>query len=439
MTTDVELVERSRRRDATAFGTLVTRHQQLVFGVALARCHDPALAEDVAQEAFVAAWRDLDRLREADRVGTWVAGIARNLAANAVRTRARRERAQLEPAPDAPSPEDVALEREDRELLQRALADLRAVHRETLVLYYLESQSIAQIAASLAISEDVVKQRLSRGRRALRDGVATRVETVLARTRLRPAFCAGVLAALAAANPKPAAAGNLMMLMTAKNVAFMVATVVVAGGAVWIDSRSPESATAAPISTASKLAAAPVLAATAKPHAERFPDKAARERLVAAIHDAQVHRTAAVSPSSAPSSSAGGSPPTLPGGDLDRDFIRAAVREIIPMLTECYENGLLRDLTLEGNVVVDFTIEGEPDVGGVVSESSIDADSSTLGDATVRECIEQTMYAIKIDPPADGGTVKVRYPFTFRPAPVDQAPPFSGSAGWSRPVEPPTP
>ena len=126
MITDVELVERSRHRDADAFGALVTRHQQLVFGVALARCQDPALAEDVAQEAFVAAWRDIDRLRDGSRVGTWVAGIARNLAANAVRTRVRRERSAVEPGPDVPTPEDAALEREDRELLYRALEIGRA-------------------------------------------------------------------------------------------------------------------------------------------------------------------------------------------------------------------------------------------------------------------------------------------------------------------------
>src|SRR5215470_1098647 len=101
-TTDLELVERSRRRDAEAFGALVTRHQQLVFGVALAKCGDPALAEDVAQEAFVAAWRDLDRLRDGDQVGSWVAGIARNLAASAARTRARRERVVVEPRAELP-------------------------------------------------------------------------------------------------------------------------------------------------------------------------------------------------------------------------------------------------------------------------------------------------------------------------------------------------
>src|SRR5690349_3112172 len=192
MSTDVELVERCRRRDADAFGALVTRHQQLVFGVALARCQDPALAEDVAQEAFVAAWRDLDRLRDGERVGTWVAGIARNLAANAVRTRGRRQDAALPEPVTTPTPEDEAVERQDRELLASALADVPEAHRETLVLFYLEGQSIAEIATGLGVKEDLVKQRLSRGRKSLRDSVATRVESALTRARLRPAFRATV-------------------------------------------------------------------------------------------------------------------------------------------------------------------------------------------------------------------------------------------------------
>jgi RNA polymerase sigma-70 factor, ECF subfamily len=106
---------------------LVERHQRLVFGVALARCRDPALAEDLTQEAFVAAWRDLDRLRDVERVGSWVAGIARNLASSASRDRARRQADSAVPVPspaldEVPTPEDEVLEREDRELLRRALA-----------------------------------------------------------------------------------------------------------------------------------------------------------------------------------------------------------------------------------------------------------------------------------------------------------------------------
>ncbi|MEP6860722.1 MAG: sigma-70 family RNA polymerase sigma factor [Deltaproteobacteria bacterium] len=420
MITDIELVERSRQRDADAFGALVTRHQQLVFGVALARCHDPALAEDVAQEAFVAAWRDLDRLRDGERVGSWVAGIARNLAANAVRTRARRERMPVEPVGDSPSPEAEALEREDRELLQRALGDLSETHRETLVLYYLEGHSIAQIASALGHSDDAVKQRLSRGRQALREGVVARVETVLARTRLRPGFGVGVVAALtlSTVGAKRATAGKVMMLMTAKKlVLVLVAMVVLAGGALYVTKRGGTAHAITTVAAAGSSATPPTTNRHGvKPHVERFADKAARERMLAAIRDA--HTLRATTPS-VPSS---GTPaPALPEApDMDREYIRGAVREIIPLLGACYEEGMQREPKLAGVVVVDFTIEGEGGVGGAVGSSTIDASASTIVDPTVRECIQETMYALQIDPPPNGGVVKVRYPFAFRPvAPED--------------------
>jgi RNA polymerase sigma factor (sigma-70 family) len=411
-TTDLELVERSRRRDAEAFGALVTRHQQLVFGVALARCGDPALAEDVAQEAFVAAWRDLDRLRDADQVGSWVAGIARNLAASAARTRARRERVVVEPRGEIPpTPEDEALQREDRELLGRALAEIPDVHREVLVLFYLQGESIAKIARALAISEDAVKQRLSRGRGALRESVADRVENALTRTRLRPAFGAGV-AALLTAGAKEATAGKVVFAMSMKKIAIVVMTLVVAGGAVWLGTRDRDAqqAGAATPGASAPTAPANTTKRVGKLHAEKLTDRAAHDRLLAKIRDAQARRNDA----GAATTHAATERPALPDDiDLDKEYIRAAVKEILPMIADCYNRGLEREPALGGTIVVDFTIEGEPSVGGVISESSIVADKSTLADAQVRECVQETMYALQIDPPSGGGKVKVVYPFAF--------------------------
>lgn len=429
MITDIELVERCRRQDADAFGTLVTRHQQLVFGVALARCQDPALAEDVAQEAFVAAWRDLDRLRDGNRVGPWVAGIARNLAANAVRTRVRRERAIAEPSAGVcvPTPEDAALEREDRELLHRALTEIPETHRESLVLFYLQGQSIAEIASALDITEDLVKQRLSRARRALRESVAERVETVLTRTRLRPAFGAGVVAALSTAGSRKAAAGKVIAVMTANKIAISsIAVVAIAGGALWLGTRSsakPEAHGASATTPAPSAATTPATsgpaerAKAAKPRVERLPDKQSRAALLAAIRDARSRRASTATAAANGAAAA----PSLPSevDDLDKDYIRGAVQEIIPLLVECYTEGLERDPKLGGDVLVEFTIEGEPGVGGLVGSSAVDAKATTLGDAAVRECIQETMYALKIDPPTNGGTVTVRYPFKFSPRPEE--------------------
>ncbi|HEY1551631.1 MAG TPA: sigma-70 family RNA polymerase sigma factor [Kofleriaceae bacterium] len=410
MIPDAELVERSRRHDADAFGALVERHRQLVFAVALAACGDAALAEDVAQEAFVAAWRDLDRLRDTARVGTWIAGIARNLAANAVRTRARRDSL----APDAteasaPSPEDAARSREDRELLARALAEIPDAHRESLVLFYLEGESIAEIAAALGVREDVVKQRLSRGRRALKQSVIERVESALARTRIKPTFGAGVAAAIAISRAHKATAKGILVMTTPKLVGLAAIACAVAAG-IWIEAHSHATPPAKP-------------SARVPGHAERFADKAARDTLVAAIHDAHAKRIAAspppppsLPPESSPSSSDSSPPPSLgDDDDLDRAYIRSAMQELIPLLTECYQAGVDRDPKLAGTVAVDFTIEGEPGVGAVIGDSKIDPDpaQTTLGDPDVRECIQETMYALEIDPPAHGGVVHVHYPFAF--------------------------
>jgi RNA polymerase sigma factor (sigma-70 family) len=418
---DAELVERSRRRDAAAFGLLVERHQPLVFGVALARCHDPALAEDVAQDAFVAAWRDLERLRDVDRVGSWVAGIARNLASSAMRDRARtRELEPQEPERGVRTPEDEAIEREDRELLARALADVPEAHREALVLYYMEGESIASIAAGLGIREDLVKQRLSRGRRALRQSVATRVESALTRARVRPAFRIGVVAALSAAGTRKAAAGSAagkaIAIMTTKQITVaVVAVLAVVGCAIWRGTRahpdqitSPNANAASDRGVATDISVPPTLP---RPRVQRLADPTARPALLDAIRKEHVRRAAA----SGNSNSATGAAPALPEADLDREYIRAAVRELIPLLSDCYSEGLTRDPELAGKIVVDFTIEGEPGVGGIVGESAIDAAHSDLPDPAVRECIQETMHAIQIDPPASGGVVRVHYPFAFAP------------------------
>ena len=86
------LLARARQGDVAAFETVVRRYQRRVYGVALriVRAHD--VADDVAQEAFVRAWRSLDRFELGRPFGPWVCRIAANLAVNHVRSpRAREE------------------------------------------------------------------------------------------------------------------------------------------------------------------------------------------------------------------------------------------------------------------------------------------------------------------------------------------------------------
>ena len=373
--------------------------------------------------------RSSDRLRDADRVGSWVAGIARNLASNAARHRARRTGDAAPPeSPAVPTPEDEVLGREDRELLQRALADVPAAHREVLVLYYIEGESIARIAASLGIREDLVKQRLSRGRRALRETIAQRVEAALARVRPGRGFGAGVVAAVSALAARKAfaanATGKAMLLMSGSHKGVLaIAAIVVAAGATWLVTRerSHDAGAVATIAPATPTAAPgpsptiPTEPSGAPLHVRRLRDPAERTALVEQIRLARMQRAVAPrpAPGAPPAAASSGPAPALPEPVVDKAYIRRAVRELLPLLRDCYDQGLERDPKLAGTVTVEFTIEGEPGVGGVIGRSAVDPAATTLADAGARECMQETLYALEIDPPADGGVVTVRYPFAF--------------------------
>jgi RNA polymerase sigma-70 factor (ECF subfamily) len=213
--------------DRAALAELVGRHRGLVYGVALSITGDPTLAEDVAQESFVEAWRQLPQLRDPDRPGPWLTGIARNLDA----------------------------------------------------------------AAWKKLRERVRQAREQRERQGQGGGV------------------------LPPAPPAPVPTGQ-------------------------------------------------------------------------------------------------------PQGSLDKDTIREAIRAIMPLVRECYDHALERagGADVDGRVVVDFRIEGEPSVGGVITESAINDAKSTAADPQMRECVQESMYALQLPPPKNGGAVKVSYPFVFKPS-----------------------
>jgi hypothetical protein len=119
--------------------------------------------------------------------------------------------------------------------------------------------------------------------------------------------------------------------------------------------------------------------------------------------------------------------------DLDKEYIRAAIKNIQPLLRECYENALLVHPELAGKIEVEFMITGEPDVGGMVESSSV-METSTIADPDLRECIQETMYALELPAPPAGGSVMVHYPFLFSSdGPPGSAAPGSGAPGSAAP------
>jgi RNA polymerase sigma factor (sigma-70 family) len=87
---DVTLIDASRRGDRAAFAHIIERYQRAVYAVAFSGVRDRALADDIAQDTFVIAWRRLDELRDDSRLAAWLCGIARNRARD-VRRQTQRE------------------------------------------------------------------------------------------------------------------------------------------------------------------------------------------------------------------------------------------------------------------------------------------------------------------------------------------------------------
>src|SRR6516162_2460243 len=203
------------RGSTSAFEVLVGRYQSLVCSVAYSACGNLALSEDVAQETFWAAWRQRASLEQPDRLKAWLCGIARNLAKNARRKAQRPVESALAPdvltelPTDLPGPSEEAVSREEESLVWQALERIPEAYREPLILFYREDHSVAEVAGALSLSEDAVKQRLSRGRGMLRERVAELVEGGLRRSRPGRRFTVTVMAGLAAhaAGAKAALAG----------------------------------------------------------------------------------------------------------------------------------------------------------------------------------------------------------------------------------------
>jgi RNA polymerase sigma-70 factor, ECF subfamily len=173
--TDAELVARAVvDEDRGAFGELVRRHQSAVrhFLRHLTR-GDAALADDLAQETFVQAWRGLARFRGDASFSTWLLGIARNHWRNA--RRSQREAGTLDDhaaAPELATPAATA-QTDLRHDLARALAQLSADEQLALHLGYQQGLSHAEIATLLDWPLGTVKTHLARGKDQLRSLLAT--------------------------------------------------------------------------------------------------------------------------------------------------------------------------------------------------------------------------------------------------------------------------
>lgn len=181
MENERELVARAKRGDQEAFGALVEANQGRIYNLTLRMTGSSEDALDLSQEAFLNAWRGLDKFQGDSSFSTWLYRLASNVCIDFLRREKRRkdismtvslddeeEERQAELPDHRHSPEREVERRELREDIRRGLMSLSEEHRQVLVMRELSGMSYAEIGAVLRLEEGTVKSRIARARVALR-------------------------------------------------------------------------------------------------------------------------------------------------------------------------------------------------------------------------------------------------------------------------------
>ena len=171
MNSDSQLVQSAQQGDPAAFGNLVQLYQQPLLRAMLPVTDNHEEAQDIVQEAFIQAYRNLGSFRGDSAFFTWIYRIAFNLA----KARHRKQRpfsidtSSLSMPSKEPSAEQIFESSEFRTILRTAIAELSTDHQHVIILRELEELDYDEIAQRLDLSVGTVRSRLHRARAQLRE------------------------------------------------------------------------------------------------------------------------------------------------------------------------------------------------------------------------------------------------------------------------------
>ena len=186
---DEHLVESAKAGDFSAFETLVSRHQERVYRLALRMMGTESDAQEVVQDALLSAWRNLDRFEGKAQFSSWLYRIAANAALMMLRSRRRHPQVSIEDVvmegSDDPGidgfgaggddwskrPDDQLQSTELRNAIQSAVDDLPEAARTVFLVRDVEGLSTEETAEMLGLSVPAVKTRLHRARLTLREAI----------------------------------------------------------------------------------------------------------------------------------------------------------------------------------------------------------------------------------------------------------------------------
>ena len=185
MNSSADLVSRACRGDHDAFRMIFERYSRPVMSFIYDQIGDRDVAEELAQETFVRAYRSLKSLREETKLSTWLFGIAKNVARESIRSKVRdRHNVDLDDdqvldlSDQSPVPVDQLLGKEFNQVVQRSLAKLDDDKRTVFTLKVLHQRSYEEIAEITGFSIPKLKTDLHRARAEMRQRVGRYAGTI---------------------------------------------------------------------------------------------------------------------------------------------------------------------------------------------------------------------------------------------------------------------
>jgi RNA polymerase sigma-70 factor (ECF subfamily) len=176
------VLDRARQGDSEAFRALVEQHSRSVFRLAFRMTGNEQDAEDVVQESFLRAYRQLGRFESRANFGTWLYRIVSNCSVDLMRSKqARHDQVRGDsldegtvdlPAADVPGPERMAQSAEIERRVQDALRELSPLERAAFTLRHYEGRSIDEISATLGLGTSAAKHSVFRAVKKLRLALA---------------------------------------------------------------------------------------------------------------------------------------------------------------------------------------------------------------------------------------------------------------------------
>jgi RNA polymerase sigma-70 factor (ECF subfamily) len=175
---DAALMSAAARGNDGAWAAIVSANLPIVHRTAYRLVRDEQLAEDIAQESFVRLWKLAESWQPRGRISTWLCHVARNLAIDVIRRRAREQSEEVSEnlAAEGPTPLETMAAREVDADVERAIADLPDRQRTAIMLIHFGDCTGQAAAEIMGVSVEALESLLSRARRSLKAALSRKTE-----------------------------------------------------------------------------------------------------------------------------------------------------------------------------------------------------------------------------------------------------------------------